>query len=288
MNRRAIALMVALAAVAPGGAQEHDSSRAQSGSGGTVGLPATRALGSAPEPTATRIAAVAVKQAIAEDPLLRRTLRGLAPAAPGVRFILVNLNGRRLWYLDGDTIRFAAPVGVGRETPRDPADRGGRHATPRTRFTVLRKDALPMWVPPNWYFEEVAAITGRSLRYLGRRDTIRARDGNAAYYFDGGELVRRGASGQVERVAVADSAGMRLELVVDGTIVVPPVGATQRQYPHVLGPRRLAFREGYAIHGTDDPESVGRATSHGCLRLRNEDMVTLFDLVAVGTPVFLR
>jgi lipoprotein-anchoring transpeptidase ErfK/SrfK len=39
------------------------------------------------------------------------------------------------------------------------------------------------------------------------------------------------------------------------------------------------------MHGTPNPESVGREASHGCIRLYNRDIQELFTLVQVGTPV---
>ena len=42
---------------------------------------------------------------------------------------------------------------------------------------------------------------------------------------------------------------------------------------------------GYGIHGTPDPEKVGRTESLGCFRLANWDALTLLDVVRVGTPV---
>lgn len=42
---------------------------------------------------------------------------------------------------------------------------------------------------------------------------------------------------------------------------------------------------GYAIHGTNKPDGVGRRVSNGCIRMYPEDIATLFPLVAVGTPV---
>jgi len=39
------------------------------------------------------------------------------------------------------------------------------------------------------------------------------------------------------------------------------------------------------LHGTDDPGSVGRAVSHGCIRLSDEDITYLADLLPLGTPV---
>jgi len=46
-------------------------------------------------------------------------------------------------------------------------------------------------------------------------------------------------------------------------------------------------RTGYGIHGTPDPEKVGRTESHGCFRLANWDARVLLSLVWVGLPVFV-
>jgi lipoprotein-anchoring transpeptidase ErfK/SrfK len=46
-------------------------------------------------------------------------------------------------------------------------------------------------------------------------------------------------------------------------------------------------RPGYGIHGTPDPEKVGRTESHGCFRLANWDALTLLPLVRVGLPVLV-
>src|SRR5262249_8319636 len=40
----------------------------------------------------------------------------------------------------------------------------------------------------------------------------------------------------------------------------------------------------YSIHGTDDPWSIGRLTTHGCIRLYPEDIETLYPLVKPGMP----
>jgi len=39
------------------------------------------------------------------------------------------------------------------------------------------------------------------------------------------------------------------------------------------------------MHGTPNPETVGTAASHGCVRLYNEDIQALFSQVSMGTPV---
>ncbi|HEX5314147.1 MAG TPA: L,D-transpeptidase [Gammaproteobacteria bacterium] len=41
------------------------------------------------------------------------------------------------------------------------------------------------------------------------------------------------------------------------------------------------------IHGSPEERPVGTPSSHGCIRMRNDDVIELFDLVAVGTPVLI-
>ena len=41
----------------------------------------------------------------------------------------------------------------------------------------------------------------------------------------------------------------------------------------------------YGIHGTNKPSSIGRAVSHGCVRMFNKDVIEVFNLVPIGTVV---
>jgi len=41
------------------------------------------------------------------------------------------------------------------------------------------------------------------------------------------------------------------------------------------------------IHGTNHEESIGTPSSHGCIRMRNADLVELFEQVGVDTPVVI-
>lgn len=43
--------------------------------------------------------------------------------------------------------------------------------------------------------------------------------------------------------------------------------------------------KGYGIHGTNEPGSIGKAASHGCIRMRNSDVEQFFDLVETGAVV---
>jgi hypothetical protein len=46
--------------------------------------------------------------------------------------------------------------------------------------------------------------------------------------------------------------------------------------------------KGYGIHGTNAPGSIGRAASHGCIRLRNRDVERLFTMLRIGDRVRIR
>ena len=39
------------------------------------------------------------------------------------------------------------------------------------------------------------------------------------------------------------------------------------------------------FHGTDQPELIGKAVSHGCMRMHNKDVITLYKYVTIGTVV---
>lgn len=96
-------------------------------------------------------------------------------------------------------------------------------------------------------------------------------------------MVRKAADGSVKKLTADDGR----EIVADGKIVIPPFGTNQRKYTGVLGSYRLYLGDGYALHGTNVPSSIGQAVSHGCVRLRNEDIARLYETVAVGTPVYI-
>ena len=60
-----------------------------------------------------------------------------------------------------------------------------------------------------------------------------------------------------------------------------------------LGARALYLYSGgqdtlYRIHGTNEPKSIGKSVSSGCVRMLNEDIVDLFDKVKIGTKVVVR
>jgi lipoprotein-anchoring transpeptidase ErfK/SrfK len=81
-------------------------------------------------------------------------------------------------------------------------------------------------------------------------------------------------------------------LKVDDSVV--PIRVIKRIPPgplNPLGERWIGFAHGegwtVGIHGTPNPELLGQAVSHGCVRMRNADVVKIYDRVQLGTTVIV-
>ena len=207
------------------------------------------------------------------------------PVASNKPYIVVSIEDHRIWYKQGDSVLFTTQVATGSGKVLDGGGGGSqwKFETPRGRLVVQAKEQDPAWVPPDWHFVEQARKRGLGIVRLERGQSIAANDGSQITV-SGTEVVKRYADGREEPVG----AGVEgREIIAGGNIVIPPYGSTQRKYKGVLGTHRLVLGDGYALHGTDKPESIGRSVSHGCVRLRNEDIATLYGMVSVGTPVFI-
>ena len=67
-----------------------------------------------------------------------------------------------------------------------------------------------------------------------------------------------------------------------------PAGVVPPGTNNPLGSRWMGLSiKGYGIHGTNVPSSIGKAASHGCIRMRKQDLEELFEMVTVGTMVEL-
>lgn len=214
-------------------------------------------------------------QAGVESDSMRRILE--APATvPNAPYIVISIADHRLWYKQGDSVLFTAPVATasGKELVGGSSEQHWRFETPRGRLVVQSKDSMPAWVPPDWHYVEQAHARGLGLVHLERGQSY------AGYTVQGADVIM--PNGQP---APAPKEGH--ELVANGNLIVPPFGTVQRRYMGTLGTRRLDLGDGYGIHGTDEPNSIGHSVSHGCVRLLNKDVEQLYPMVPVGTPVYI-
>jgi hypothetical protein len=106
---------------------------------------------------------------------------------------------------------------------------------------------------------------------------------------------------------IIDAVARRLYLLDDGVLVREfPVAVGTPGTPTPLGHWRILKKAvwggafgarwmqlsmpwgTYGIHGTNNPASIGTRASHGCIRMFNRDVVQVYAMVAVGTPVTIR
>jgi hypothetical protein len=214
---------------------------------------------------------------------LKALLSESPAAAANQPYIVVSMADHHLWYKQGKEVLYEAPVatGSGKELVGG-ASGQWRFETPRGRLTVKAKDENPAWVPPEWHYVEMAHKKGLGIVHLNPGQALSTADG--VITTQNGEVVKRYNNGST----VSLGGGVEgKEIVVNGNIVVPPYGTTARRYMGVMGTRRLELGDGYGIHGTDHPESIGQSVSHGCVRMRNEDIEKLYPMVPIGTPVYI-
>lgn len=221
-----------------------------------------------------RLAAAAALLVMAAAPA-----SGAAQARASV--VVVSVDQRMLWLVeDGDTV-LATPVAVGSGDTLSHRGRRWTFRTPRGERRVLRKEADPVWVPPLWHFVERARQTGRPLVELRADRPHRFPDGSRVE-------VRAGLVGH----RLANGAWIPWEpgqeVVINGILFVPPLGTENRRVRGELGAYKLDLGDGYLLHGTPHQDSIGAAVTHGCIRIPDEALRTLYERVPVGARVLIR
>lgn len=204
----------------------------------------------------------------------------LAAVAAGGDRIVISRDERRLWLMDEDSVRFSAPVAVGRDTIFHYGGQAYDFSTPTGRMVVQGKEPSPLWVPPNWHYYEKAVEDSLEVVQLSSNDRIELSDSTFLE-------VREKDVGRVNRFGNWRSFTPGSMIIFDGKIFIPPIGSPQRQIPKILGTHRLILRDGYLIHGTPEEDTIGEWASHGCIRMFNSDVEHLYGLVDVGVPVYV-
>lgn len=173
-------------------------------------------------------------------------------------YLVVSLAERRVLYLEGTDTIFRAEVAIGSGETLVIGGTTRRFQTPRGKMSITHKELDPVWVPPNWHYVQYARKHGLRLKDMSNAPV----DALAGF-----------PPGQVP--------------VSDGTVIIPPWGSPQRKHQGVLGVAKLEMQDGYYFHGTDNEASVGTAASHGCLRMKRQDILWMYEHVPVGTPVYI-
>jgi L,D-transpeptidase catalytic domain len=218
------------------------------------------------------------------------------------RTILVSTAENRVFVREAGKIIFQAICSTGKGNTLQADGKTMTFDTPTGRFRILSKEENPVWVPPDWHFIEEARKRNLKLVRLEPGEAIDAETGKVVpARRSRGILSWLGLRRRPDRLlkvqddtvveVAADGAGRALPpgktIRAGDAIVVPPVTASQRRFEKVLGRYRLNLGEGYALHGTLATDQLGRSVSHGCIRLGDTDMETLYGMAAVGDQVII-
>jgi hypothetical protein len=204
--------------------------------------------------------------------------KAVAEKSTGFR-VIVSLQDKHVWVVSDEDTLLSAPAAVAKGTTLNYSGQQWTFTTPRGMRKVLGKDADPIWNPPDWLYNETAKENGLKVKSIPSTGSIRASDG-------------RRLTVQNNRVGVVDEDGFsefptKLHIIVGETLYIPPLGTDNRRVAGTLGKYKLNLGEGYMLHGTPDQNSIGLAATHGCVRLRDEDIEWLYENVNVGTKVYI-
>jgi hypothetical protein len=194
--------------------------------------------------------------------------------------IIVSLDEKKLFVVAGQDTVMTAPVAIGNGTTLIHGENVWRFDTPRGIRTVRGKNADPLWQPPEWHYAETAKEYGLKIAYLSMTKPYPISKGRKIMFQDGEAGVSHPDSGFA-------LLPLEEEIVFDNTLFVPPVGSKNRKVEGVLGKYKLDTGAGILLHGTPHKTSIGKAATHGCLRLRDEDIEWLHDYIPVGTKIYI-
>lgn len=154
--------------------------------------------------------------------------------------------------------------------------------------------ASPAWGSPEIILSagvEIPAL-GAGAQFLPQADRLVLRLGDRRVDYYQGETLIVSYPVAVGRAGWETPTGEFevQQLVVNPIWQHPFTGAIVPPGPdNPLGARWIGFwsdgENFIGFHGTPDERLIGQAVSHGCVRMRNRDIIALFDLVSVGTVV---
>ena len=194
--------------------------------------------------------------------------------------VIVSLEERRLRVVVGADTVMEAPVAIGSGQTLTFGEQAWTFETPRGIRAIRGKDADPHWVPPEWHYAETAKEYGLKVAKLSLTKPTYVSRGRRIEF-------RNGEAGVFDPDSGFALLPLDEEIVFDSTLYIPPVGSKNRAVQGELGKYKLDTGGGVLLHGTPHQTSIGKAATHGCMRLRDEDIEWLYQYVPVGTKVYI-
>jgi lipoprotein-anchoring transpeptidase ErfK/SrfK len=165
----------------------------------------------------------------------------------------------------------------------------------RSHFSKLTLNSLGLPVIAGENFSFGAALSPSTSEYLGRSRLIVDLSDRVVYVYLDNQLfatypVAVGQSGWETPIGSFQVLKMNKNPAWSQPITgeVFPAGAKNNP----LGDRWISFwsdgRHQIGFHGTNQEQLVGQAVSHGCVRMRNQDIRAMYQQITRGTPVIVR
>lgn len=263
-------LALAEAALAQTGEPASGGARRVAAGGEPVGFDAasdsgTTTAASRARARADSIASVRTRMAAEQDTRLR---------------IVISLADRQLWALIGPDTLLSAPIAVSSDATLEYGGKTWQFKTPRGVRTVRAKRENPVWVPPDWHYAEVAREHALGIKPMKAGKTVLS-SGHWLEVRDSVVGIVDSTSGEFSPLPTGE------EIVVDDTLFIPPVGTLNRRIEGELGLFALDTGNGILLHGTPHKETIGSAATHGCIRLRDDDISWLHEMIPLGARVYI-
>jgi lipoprotein-anchoring transpeptidase ErfK/SrfK len=205
--------------------------------------------------------------------------RRIAENSKGFR-IVVSLQERRLWVIIDEDTLLTAPAAVASGQTLTYQGFSKTFDMPRGQRVVRAKDADPIWTPPKWLYYEAAEELGLKVKDIPPSG-LTMPDGRRLYVNEENEI------GVITENGPEKFIDKNLHLIFDDVLYVPPVGTENRKVNGTLGKYKLDLGEGFLLHGTQLKNSIGLAATHGCVRLRDEDIEWMYENIPIGTKVYV-
>lgn len=193
----------------------------------------------------------------------------------------VALRERTLRVLRGDDTLRVMSVSVASGDELRLGVRRWRFRLPPGPRTVRAKQMEPVWTPPDWHYAEEAGLQHLDLRQFPRTG-VRLADGRRLVMRDSVLGVLTDGDPYFNALPIDE------HIVFGDVLYIPPLASRNRRIAGALGRYALDVGDGFLLHGARDPQSIGTATTHGCVQLTDDDLAWLFAVVPIGTRVLVR
>ncbi len=199
--------------------------------------------------------------------------------------IVVDLAKRTILATQGkDTLLFDS-VAVSMDKEFCYQNRCWQFKTPRRIYRVQGKRTDPIWTAPEWQYAHFAADNNIRFEQLTRPVPI---DSGRTLLMRNDTAMVRAADGSYGVPPIEEYLVFPKKSTGALTVFIPPLRSVNAKQHGALGKYAVDLGNGYMLHGTPQPSTIGTAVTHGCVRLRDDAIKWVYDHVKPGDEIRIR